>query len=78
MDEADAAQRISDWMFDLAVRAASAEAAVLNHDATGPVVRACEDCGEPIAAERLRVAPGAWRCIECQRELENYRQRGGR
>lgn len=34
----------------------------------------CEDCGEPISAERLEVLPNAARCIHCQQELENFQR----
>jgi len=30
----------------------------------------CADCAEPIAFERLKVEPGATRCIACQRRVE--------
>ena len=30
----------------------------------------CEDCGHPIAKERLEVLPQAARCVECQRREE--------
>ena len=30
----------------------------------------CEDCGLPIAKERLQVLPQAARCVECQRREE--------
>jgi DnaK suppressor protein len=30
----------------------------------------CEDCGEPIAPERLRVLPYATRCRECQEKWD--------
>lgn len=30
----------------------------------------CEDCGRPIAKERLEVLPQAARCVECQRREE--------
>ena len=30
----------------------------------------CEDCGNPISAKRLQVAPAATQCIECKVEAE--------
>ena len=30
----------------------------------------CENCGEPIAAERLEALPTATRCVRCQAEWE--------
>jgi DnaK suppressor protein len=30
----------------------------------------CRDCGEPIAAARLKVLPFATRCVRCQTSLE--------
>jgi len=30
----------------------------------------CEDCGHPIATERLEVLPQAARCVDCQRRKE--------
>jgi RNA polymerase-binding transcription factor DksA len=31
----------------------------------------CESCGAPIHPERLRVLPGATRCVRCQRAAES-------
>lgn len=33
----------------------------------------CEDCGRPIARERLVVLPQAARCVDCQRREERLR-----
>jgi DnaK suppressor protein len=33
----------------------------------------CEDCGHPIAKERLEVLPQAARCVDCQRREERLR-----
>lgn len=33
----------------------------------------CEDCGHPIAKERLEVLPQAARCVDCQRREERAR-----
>jgi DnaK suppressor protein len=30
----------------------------------------CEDCGQPIGAERLKAIPTATRCVRCQAEWE--------
>jgi len=32
----------------------------------------CEECGRPIAAERLELWPEATRCVECQRRQETH------
>jgi len=34
----------------------------------------CEDCGRPIAPERLKVVPLARRCVECERNAEVIEQ----
>jgi DnaK suppressor protein len=34
----------------------------------------CLDCGEPIAAARLRALPFATRCVPCQAQLEGVRR----
>jgi DnaK suppressor protein len=36
----------------------------------------CEDCGHPIAKERLEVLPQAARCVDCQRREERLHSRG--
>jgi DnaK suppressor protein len=36
----------------------------------------CEACGSVIAIARLQALPYATYCIECQRDLENYRRHG--
>lgn len=38
----------------------------------GPAAHACEDCGESIPESRRQVAPGATRCIDCQRRAERF------
>ncbi len=35
----------------------------------------CEECGEPIGAERLRARPVTTRCIECKNEQERKEKR---
>jgi DnaK suppressor protein len=37
----------------------------------------CEECGDPIPAERLLVIPDATLCINCQRDLEKFQHRKG-
>jgi DnaK suppressor protein len=32
----------------------------------------CEDCGEPIPEQRLRLFPAARLCVRCQEELDHY------
>lgn len=32
----------------------------------------CEDCGEPIGAERLAVLPEALLCVDCQKQKERH------
>lgn len=34
--------------------------------------RCCEDCGEPIGAQRLAAVPGARRCVTCQQHAESH------
>lgn len=41
----------------------------LSHIADG-TYGLCEDCGEPVAVERLRAYPTATRCIRCQERFE--------
>ena len=31
----------------------------------------CVECGQPIPAKRLKIFPGALRCVKCQEELES-------
>ncbi|OKP69615.1 molecular chaperone DnaK [Ensifer adhaerens] len=38
-----------------------------------PGRQACDDCGQPIGAARIRVLPSARRCIECQTRSEGRR-----
>ena len=35
----------------------------------------CEDCGEPIATERLRFRPEATRCVDCQTRWDRLNRR---
>lgn len=37
----------------------------------------CEECGRPIAAERLRLWPEATRCVDCQRRQEMHDRAAG-
>jgi DnaK suppressor protein len=37
----------------------------------------CEDCGEPIAASRLKALPFAVRCTACQESLERHAAASG-
>ena len=37
----------------------------------------CEECGEPIAEDRLIIVPEATRCVPCQQELEKLESRSG-
>lgn len=34
--------------------------------------RCCEDCDEPIGAQRLAAVPGARRCVICQQHAESH------
>lgn len=38
----------------------------------------CEECGGPIAVDRLRARPVTTLCIECKSEQEDQEKRGGR
>ncbi|MCL2656147.1 MAG: TraR/DksA C4-type zinc finger protein [Betaproteobacteria bacterium] len=70
MDQFDRAQQIEAMQRDIALaehqRRATAGAA-LTH---------CEDCGEPIPAERAARVPGVRRCIDCQRDHEHRHRLG--
>ena len=35
----------------------------------------CEDCGEPIDPERLKILPETRLCVKCKRESERFKQR---
>ena len=45
---------------------ATASAANEDEDAGWPDARKCENCGAPLATERLRLFPQATRCARCQ------------
>lgn len=48
-------------------------------DAVPPAARFCEDCDDPIAAQRLRAVPTATRCVDCEeRALRSRHAFGGR
>lgn len=73
-DQADRAQRFEEI-----------ERATAIYDAThrryeSPLIaegeRICLDCYEPITARRLRAAPQAVRCFDCQQRHEHCRPRG--
>jgi DnaK suppressor protein len=36
----------------------------------------CEECGDPIPAERLLIVPEAVRCVNCQKDLEKFDSKG--
>lgn len=38
-------------------------------------IRNCKDCDEPIPKARKKAYPSATRCIFCQEQYENYRNR---
>jgi RNA polymerase-binding transcription factor DksA len=38
----------------------------------------CRNCGRDISAERLRAAPEAVRCVECQRHFDGYHRQRAR
>lgn len=66
-DTIDQAQRFEAFRRDLALRARRAEAEQL---ARPSAFLLCDDCGDPIDAERRRAAPGATRCVFCQEAAE--------
>lgn len=38
-----------------------------------PAARACRECGEPIAPQRVLALPRTLRCLDCQRAAERAR-----
>ena len=66
-DEADLAQLHEAFRRDLGLRAARADLAGLTSPAAFGL---CEDCTDPIDAERRRALPGARRCLSCQEARE--------
>lgn len=59
VDEMDYAQQMSEYNLVINVRAVRQRLSGLSDGI-------CEDCGEPISAARLAVAPWATTCIDCQ------------
>jgi len=70
-DVIDRAQAFDEFRRDLAIRAKRAEAEQL---ATPSAFGFCDDCGDPIDAERRKALPGARRCILCQEAAERRRR----
>jgi phage/conjugal plasmid C-4 type zinc finger TraR family protein len=66
-DEADLAQGHEEFRRQLALRAARADMPRL---ATPRAFGLCDDCGDPIEAERRQAVPGASRCLVCQERVE--------
>jgi len=69
-DAIDQAQGFEAFRRDLAVRSVRAEAEQLAAPAGFGL---CNGCGAPIEPRRLRVVPGAQRCIGCQTTAESRR-----
>ena len=67
MDDADRAQQFEEAEREAAL-AARKQAAPLTLVKRGP--RCCCDCGAIIPAARLRAAPAAERCVDCQNAWE--------
>lgn len=68
MDDADHAARLADD--ELERRLAAIRRQNATHQGPPPLLRVCEDCGDPIEAARLVAQPKAHRCIACQRLTE--------
>ncbi|WP_333896264.1 TraR/DksA C4-type zinc finger protein [Brevundimonas aurantiaca] len=67
-DFADQAEAVEAMHRRFALEAAQQRAAqVLRGEAEA---RACDDCGDPIPADRQKAAPGARRCILCEAARE--------
>jgi phage/conjugal plasmid C-4 type zinc finger TraR family protein len=67
MDDVDIASERERQEGEYALRRELARIAAENAAAPPPAAaRDCLECGLPIGARRLRAAPGAVRCIECQ------------
>ena len=70
-DVVDQAQRHETFRREIGLRAARAKAEQLS---TPHAFGLCDDCGDPIEAERRKALPGAVRCVLCQ-EAEERRLR---
>ncbi len=70
-DIIDRAQVAEEFRRDLAVRAARAQASQL---ATPRAFGLCNDCADPIDADRRKANPTATRCFECQEAAERRRK----
>jgi len=66
-DQIDQAQRFEQFRRDLAVRAARAGVPALS---TPSGFGLCDDCADPIEAERRQALPGCKRCLTCQEAFE--------
>jgi phage/conjugal plasmid C-4 type zinc finger TraR family protein len=66
-DIIDRAQQHETFRREIALRAARAKAQDLS---TPSAFGLCDDCSDPIDAERRRALPGARRCIFCQEAAE--------
>lgn len=73
-DEVDRAQAHEE---ELRADAFTARAANMFHEKPFWVdgVRACKDCLEPLSKKRLKAAPEAVRCVECQKSREEQDRR---
>lgn len=76
-DAADRAQALEEEEREQALRRASTamRRSALIAPATVKGRRVCMDCLEPIGRARLRAAPAALRCVECQTEHERRNRR---
>lgn len=70
-DIADRAQQIEEFRRDLALRAQRSGAAELSRPSAFLL---CDECADPIEAERRAALPGARTCITCQEAAERRRR----
>lgn len=70
-DEIDMAQGHAERYVESALRGISRS---LTPDPMIPAVTECDECGAPIAAERLRVLPATRHCFECAARTERSRK----
>lgn len=68
-DIIDRAQQIETFKRELEIRAARSGATAL---ASPAAFGLCEDCADPIDAERRKACPGARKCLFCQEAAERF------
>ncbi len=71
-DIIDRAQEAEQFRRDLLVRAK--RAGIAEQLGRPSAFLLCDDCGDPIDAERRKALPGATRCVDCQEAAERGRR----